>query len=192
MKKYIYAVLLLLLALLVSITYASTETPSESPQENACYAGGSLEGKCNWPTEAETAWAWACGWYIARIERGASPVGSAPDWCGLSAGDNPLVIPPVFLGACYSYTGDTDSDIRFIAPPNTYGNVIRYSNLDGSCATINITLTVVYALDAAAALETCVSLNASYTIVSNLDIYQYVPSGGTDALVGFYICSILI
>lgn len=38
--------------------------PAVNPRANACYTGGSLEGKCH--TEVE----WVAGWYLIRFESG--------------------------------------------------------------------------------------------------------------------------
>lgn len=54
--------------------------PAVNPDANACYTGGSLAGKCDWPTEAEDEWAWNCGWYVIRAEAGI--LNSIPETCG--------------------------------------------------------------------------------------------------------------
>lgn len=38
--------------------------PATNPRANACYAGGSLAGRCN------VEWEWVCGWGIIRVEKG--------------------------------------------------------------------------------------------------------------------------
>jgi hypothetical protein len=57
----------------------SSEAPSEplTRADNECYTGGTMEGRCDngfradgTVTEADIAWAWACGWYMARFNDG--------------------------------------------------------------------------------------------------------------------------
>lgn len=48
--------------------------PAVNERANACFEGGSLEGRCE--TDAE----WTCGWYLIRWE--ADPGFERPEWCG--------------------------------------------------------------------------------------------------------------
>jgi len=58
----------------------------ESPAENACYAGGEMEGKCDWPTEEETEWAWNCGWYYAAVQSAEVSLSQIPETCSILFG----------------------------------------------------------------------------------------------------------
>jgi hypothetical protein len=50
-----------LLTLLVPVGITSAGDPAiGSPDDNACNAGGVMDGKCT------TEWHWVCGWYLAR------------------------------------------------------------------------------------------------------------------------------
>jgi hypothetical protein len=83
MNKRFLTVFVVLVALLsvASLTVAQS-TPAEDPKDNACYAGGAWEGKCDWPTDAEDEWAWNCGWYYARIIDGRIGAAQYPADCG--------------------------------------------------------------------------------------------------------------
>jgi hypothetical protein len=80
-----FLVLFCVMMLSISVAAAQTDNgqpndPAVNPDANACYTGGSLAGKCDWPTEAEDEWAWDCGWYIIRAEAGIFD--SIPETCG--------------------------------------------------------------------------------------------------------------
>ncbi|MCU0464521.1 MAG: hypothetical protein MUF38_08105 [Anaerolineae bacterium] len=82
MKKVLSLLVLVVLSAVVVLAQddaGSPNNPASNERANACYTGGSLEGKCDWPTEAETEWAWTCGWYIIRAE--ANPTSYVPATC---------------------------------------------------------------------------------------------------------------
>jgi hypothetical protein len=157
--------ILALLCLLFGLTLVSAaqDRADGAPEDNACYAGGSLEGKCDWPTDAEDDWAWACGWYIARVGTGEFTVDDVPEWC------NYFVAPSL---VCYDSSQPGQLDFVLSGALNTALNISGYASVDGTCSGGVIdTETVVSAsnvLDAAAACEgllgpsyaTAVSLNA--------------------------------
>jgi hypothetical protein len=90
MKRVLITLFVLLAALSVaSITLAQSE-PVQTPTENACYAGGAWDGKCDWPTEAEDNWAWTCGWYYARVIDGRIGAAQAPETCKFVAEQEPV------------------------------------------------------------------------------------------------------
>jgi len=63
MKRLFRLILLssvLLLSVIVAIIASANEPKPETPEDNACYAGGEMDGKC------DTDWEWTCGWYLAR------------------------------------------------------------------------------------------------------------------------------
>jgi hypothetical protein len=126
--------LLVLLTALFAVTLASAaqdENTVESPDENACYAGGSLEGKCDWPTEAEDEWAWTCGWYIARAERGTISESSVPNWC------NYFTTPICYGGGASVY------EVQMIGLPDRANNAIAHGTLDGTCSDPRFAITII-------------------------------------------------
>lgn len=63
--------------------------PGFNERANACFAGGSLEGKCH-TTDADRDndidqldidFMWWCGWYIIRVEYKQLPASVVPDGC---------------------------------------------------------------------------------------------------------------
>lgn len=73
--------LVTLLALLVSLAAALADTDSETPNDprvnpnaNACYTGGSMEGKCKLDDEL-----WNAGWYAIRFQYGLIGRNQVPD-----------------------------------------------------------------------------------------------------------------
>ncbi|MFQ3673987.1 MAG: hypothetical protein SNJ83_10370 [Aggregatilineales bacterium] len=63
--------------------------PSENERANACFTGGSWEGKCHRTDvdfdgdvdEQDVNWMWRCGWYVIRVERGLLNEGQYPSEC---------------------------------------------------------------------------------------------------------------
>jgi hypothetical protein len=63
--------------------------PGPNERANACFAGGSLEGKCH-TTDADrdgdidqldVEFMWWCGWYLIRVEYKHIPPSAAPEGC---------------------------------------------------------------------------------------------------------------
>ncbi len=54
--------------------FSQNNDPNEEIDANACYAGGSMEGKC--VTEED----WEAGWYVIRYEYGLISAEDFPDW----------------------------------------------------------------------------------------------------------------
>jgi hypothetical protein len=68
--------LILLLTLLVPVGLASADDPAiGSPDDNACNAGGVMDGKCT------TEWHWVCGWYLARLNKNLITRAQFPAQC---------------------------------------------------------------------------------------------------------------
>jgi hypothetical protein len=125
----------MLLMALLALTLASAaqdENTGESPEDNACYAGGSLDGKCDWPTDAEDEWAWTCGWYIARVESGVIPEHDIPKGCSYST-----------VSVCYDSSEPSLPDLQIIGPPDRLNNAQFHMTFDGSCTQAFFTFTVV-------------------------------------------------
>lgn len=164
--------LLALLYLVFGLTLASTAQQAGGegqPEENACYTGGSLEGKCDWPTDAEDEWAWDCGWYIARVDTGEFTGNDVPEWCNYFAA--PRVV-------CYDSSMPGQRDFVLSGALNTVSNASGYLSLDGTCSggvTQTETLvTASTALDAASACQRL--LGAGYTGVHMNALGYNTPS----------------
>lgn len=75
----LYLVGLIVLVLFSSIGLVGAQEPAPgSREDNDCYAGGALAGKC------EVEWQWICGWYLARwttLGGWSTPSNFFPDWC---------------------------------------------------------------------------------------------------------------
>ncbi len=115
--------LLILALLLVSLSVASAAWAEDDP--NACLTGGSLEGKCDLPTDAQDAWAWTCGYYVGLYDNKEISRDQIPDWCyypepGLLVSNN-----------CLKYLM---FDVALIGPINTYENFGFYASTDGTCS----------------------------------------------------------
>ena len=85
--------LILVFVLIGSVAIVSAQTdPTTSEDANACYEGGTLEGKCTLDfdgdgvvTQSEIDWSWECGWYLVRIETGTGAF--LPERCASLVGD---------------------------------------------------------------------------------------------------------
>jgi hypothetical protein len=130
---------------------------------NACFAGGSMEGKCALDADGdgvledfETDWAWECGWYIGQLDAGLISFAQVPERC-IS------VVPDSFR--CFTfvppYPGHSiqPHSIRYIGPPNVLNNTQVYRTLD--CSGVGVTPTVrgiIIADDWQDAYDICASL----------------------------------
>jgi hypothetical protein len=143
---------LLMLVMLAGLT-AAVAAQDGASDENACNAGGSLEGRCDWPTDAEDDWAWTCGWYIAHFESGEFGLSGVPEWC------NYFVEMPV---VCYDSDQLGQRDFMLTGALNTVNNATGYGSFDGSCSGGTVFDTVVTGSNtpggAESALATCESL----------------------------------
>ncbi len=80
MKRYFPVVLLvisLFIALNIAFGASASETPNDptdNPDANACYTGGSMAGKCKLDDEL-----WKAGWYAIRFEYGLISRSQVPD-----------------------------------------------------------------------------------------------------------------
>src|SRR5690349_9677480 len=59
-----------------------------TPSDNECYSGGTMAGKCDngfhadgSTTPDEIAWAWRCGWYMARFNEKSISRDDVPSDC---------------------------------------------------------------------------------------------------------------
>lgn len=87
LKRLAPVLLFMMLTSIVALAADSGDSfvndPAINPDANACYTGGSMEGKCDWPTEEETEWGWTCGWYVIRVEAGIFNETQLPTDCEL-------------------------------------------------------------------------------------------------------------
>lgn len=95
--KHVYLSLISIILLGMSITVqaqvddlGNLNDPNTNERANACFQGGSLEGKCNIDIDndsvvslAETTWAWECGWYLIRFEYGLLTRENFPAFCSI-------------------------------------------------------------------------------------------------------------
>lgn len=75
--------------------------PKVNERANACFAGGSLAGKCH-TTDADfdgrvdasdSAFMWRCGWYMIRVEQGLILHADAPEGCITQQAEAPAEPP---------------------------------------------------------------------------------------------------
>lgn len=177
--------MLVLLIALFALTLASAaqeETVTELPEDNACYAGGSLEGKCDWPTDAEDEWAWTCGWYIARAENGVIWRADVPEWCNYFTN-------PAFTPVCYPSSEPEFPDLEMIAPVDTRNNGRFYISTDGTCSGDYLAFTVIAAPPVEESLEMAYEKCASITGAT--EVFTF-PIGLFEIFVGlptdYWIC----
>ena len=172
--------ILALLCLLLGLTLVSAAQDGASglPEDNACNRGGSLEGKCDWPTDAEDEWAWDCGWYIARVDTGEFTTDDVPDWCNYFAA--PQVV-------CYDSGFPGQLDFTLSAPLNTAANASGFASVDGSCSGGVIeTETIVTAASAPDATTECIALlGGTYTGVQMTSLGYNSPSS-------WYACQVAV
>lgn len=100
--------LLLMLALLMLIAPISAmaqEPPLGSAEDNACNAGGVMEGKCDTP------WEWICGYYLARWTTNGgwfTPNNFFPDWCASLLPPRPVSLAEAAEGQLLTVCDYTD------------------------------------------------------------------------------------
>ena len=147
MRRVFFLLLVLVLSLsAASVAFAQDDAPVVDP--NACLTGGSMEGQCDLPTDAEDEWAWTCGYYVGLYDDDDISRDQIPDWCYYpEAGTQ---------SNCFLYY---EVDMQFIGPINTANNIAVYNSMDASCSGNLIgTATIVEALDSTSADALCLSL----------------------------------
>lgn len=174
MKIYLRALLLMCIMLFVLPALAADDAA-----DNACYDGGSMAGKCNLSTEAETEWAWTCGWYIARAQSGALPASGVPSWCGY----RPVTSPTTGVPGCYDSSMVGFADLRITGAFMTLNNAVFYSaSEDGSCQGATSPAIVVQALNSTDANDRCQSF------LIGLNSSTLLTSWGYNAPANLYLC----
>jgi hypothetical protein len=138
-----------------------------TPQDNECFSGGRLAGKC------DSEWHWKGGWWLARYY-----------YFGLSRADFPLefasLLPPEVIeatgalalpGGCFDHP--LYNDLMFVGPPDTLNNTVDMNSADGTCINgVLSTYTSVFASSAVQAAAICATLGAPANGVD-----EYVAAG---------------
>lgn len=97
MKKspYLVVIAIMLSVLIFGVVFAggvddegNPNDPRVNERANACYMGGTLEGKC--ATEAE----WQAGWYLIRYEYGMINRQGIPVWAQWVLQEDPIILIP--------------------------------------------------------------------------------------------------
>ncbi|HUN06139.1 MAG TPA: hypothetical protein PLQ56_06040 [Aggregatilineales bacterium] len=119
-----------------------------TPDDNECYPGGTMAGKC------DSDWLWKAGWEIARFNDGRltrEQVNEA--WR--------FLLPPPVEGltglapGCYQ-SFDFSFDLQYFGPINTARNYISWDSSDGSCSgNIVYEDAIIYATSLSEALDLC-------------------------------------
>lgn len=105
--------------------------PETNDRANACYEGGSMEGKC------DTDWEWECGWHLIQFEYGLTERDEFPAWC---ISIIPPEIVPDELEGVVNNTPCKDIGIGWVVfPSSNYlptGMYLLFSN--NTCTTLSI------------------------------------------------------
>lgn len=131
----LFALVLTLLSMTVLTAAQDEPVTNEDPTENACYEGGLLEGKCDWPTDAEDEWAWNCGWHLASVLSRRSTVDQFPADCGFFTelyACAVMLVPDELVGEI-DLEGFTGLDFRLIGPLNTVDNAEFFLTNNQTC-----------------------------------------------------------
>lgn len=125
MKRMALLIILLLSSIFVGVVSAQEDT--EDPNENACYAGGDLEGKCGvFETEEEIEWAWNCGHYYAQYIGGTISLEQAPDTCKLLFEKVEPFALCLYLGGGKTRAIEAGEYLLIEGAPNITGNSTHY------------------------------------------------------------------
>ena len=172
--KYLSLIALTIAALLLSVQVLAqdSEDGGLADDANACYEGGSLEGKCGTSDldldgvveDWEIDLMWTCGWYLIRYEHGS---GFMPYNCGFLL--PMLELPPVAPSAPVCYTNGEFS-FSYAGTPNQLGNVVYYDSTDCSGqGFVYQSEGLVDSPDGTNALTICVSLQGGSPDLSNFN-----------------------
>jgi hypothetical protein len=129
MKRVVMLLVLVLCIVFTGAVFAQDEGAAEDPKENACYTGGDLEGKCDWPTDAEDEWAWECGYYYAGFMSGK--FNETPEWCDILFAEVEEGVAPVNLCITVDSGAGRDAllfhEVKVTGYANQPGNSTLYS-----------------------------------------------------------------
>lgn len=180
--------IMILVIILAILATGGSVLAEEDITENACYAGGTMEGQCDLATEAETNWAWTCGWYIARVDSGKWGAEAVPSWCNYKRViEESTASTPVQLSTCYDAQAPNWIDMRLTGQLNTTGNVTFYNSFNGTCNQVNNTATnhyfVVESPSTNDANADCAALRPNGFVYTYLTpLYPSIPGN-------WYLCS---
>lgn len=124
--------LLIIVLLLIPVSASYAQDPGTN-QDNACYTGGTLAGKCSTP------WHWICGWYLTRWESAGGWFGTyqLPTTCAsllpprpasLSGADAAGTDGVGGAGTCYT---NGKQSILYSGTPNTSAAQYNSTNCSG-------------------------------------------------------------
>ncbi|MCU0464364.1 MAG: hypothetical protein MUF38_07315 [Anaerolineae bacterium] len=189
MKRFMPLATLLIALFAMTVITAAQDEPitTEDPTENACYVGGMLEGKCDWPTDAEDEWAWNCGWHLASVLSRRSTVEQFPADCGFFAELYACAIirVPDELVDEIEFAGFSGLDFRLIGPLNTADNAEFFLTSNQTCVG-SLTQFVLDNLDTE--MLTPEELEALETV---LDILTFTILAAPDEMTAFGMCESL-
>jgi hypothetical protein len=159
--------------------------PAVNERANACYEGGSLEGKCD--TQEE----WDAGWYLIRyqvnmISRENFPIQYIwilPPVVEIVAAPGVPPIPPLNVAAgCYDGAGG-NFDRLYNGTPNVVGNVQGFTTINGTCggpnqwAGIDVVWAMTNETDPTLVLAYCNTLGGTFSqVYHEIDMGFPVPS----------------
>lgn len=103
--------------------------PTVNDRANACYEGGSMEGKC------DSIWEWECGWYLIQFEYDLLEHDGFPTWCASII--PPEILPEVLVdNTIFTYCGTLSFSgpwiFYYTGTPNQVGNLWYYHD-DTTC-----------------------------------------------------------
>jgi hypothetical protein len=103
--------------------------PTLNDSANACYEGGSMEGKC------ATDWEWQCGWYLIRFESGVISQENFPITCKSLLGEGIVPFSPFPSVTGCIYSGQSNYYFLFTGG-YTQGNSLgtSYSGYTSDCS----------------------------------------------------------
>lgn len=161
MKQLFVVVLGLMLLCGAAVAQTDNGQPNDpfvNEQANACYAGGSLEGKCapdgngnGIVDDYEADWAWNCGWHLIRLEAGIIHESDMPLSC--AGVGHPL--------PCYAPVPGAIFSIQYVGPLNTGGNARIY--MSAYCRGESVQLEKLALIHAELPAEAEALCNALYT-----------------------------
>lgn len=167
--KIIIVVLITLMLLPTGFTVADEPLP-ETPQDNACYEGGSMwrekpEDRCS------TLWHWVCGWYLARYTAGIFTRHQVIDQCESVLPPLPpeeIVSGAVDAGICFDNSNPIQHDILMTAAITASPNAVMTISKDGTCTGgVNMAnLRIVQAPDQATADAACGALSVDNLVLN--------------------------
>ena len=118
--------LFVLLMVFASALTSAEETPNPldprtNPDANACYSGGSMDGRC------ENQNHWNAGWYLIRWEHDLMQAEDIPaqyQWVLYTR--IPLAVQGQGQGECYS---SSSSSVLYTGPANSLGNYLLFKTV---------------------------------------------------------------